>query len=283
MSCPRTSTMCCPTVESVFGAFNSWNRSVDLNTRAFEPAISSEKYKPHIALTLSRIFSSNAFATASCSTRHCVSGICPSLCYTVTLLGSRSDGRRLRAYHYFEHHFVRQVLPTDDAGEREPNCETMEYRQRLSGVTATTRKGSYLGYDNNIQSHPTNLYSTLNIRPVLPNPSCISSIMSSKPCWSQMARSPRMNAGSAETNPLWPLSPGTGSMVIAASSAPGAVSKWYQQGMGMARSAHGLAAHCHIRLKAQSKRDGTMTHHEWQNAMRTCAEGPPVVSVRPAS
>ena len=133
MSCPRTSTMCCPTVESVFGAFNSWNRSVDLNTRAFEPAISSEKYKPHIALTLSRIFSSNAFATATA-----VAHVTAFLAYVppyVTLLGSRSDGRRLRAYHYFEHHFVRQVLPTDDAGEREPNCETMEYRQRLSGVT----------------------------------------------------------------------------------------------------------------------------------------------------
>jgi hypothetical protein len=64
--CPRTSRMCCPTVGSVFSVLNALNSSTDLNiSKSFKPAPGSEKYRPHLALTLSRIFSSlNASATA---------------------------------------------------------------------------------------------------------------------------------------------------------------------------------------------------------------------------
>jgi hypothetical protein len=64
--CPRTSRMCCPTVGSAFSALNAFNSSTDLNiSKSFSLALGSEKYRPHLALTLSRIFSSlNASATA---------------------------------------------------------------------------------------------------------------------------------------------------------------------------------------------------------------------------
>jgi len=111
-----------------------------------------------------------------------------------------------------------------------------------------------------------------------------------------MSHSPCKNGGSAGTNPLWPPLPGTGSTITLTVSV-GAVCQVAvplgtarcaraQTRRRLARSAHGLAAHPHIRQRVHSRTDRTRTHHEWKKAIsvdglafrrRHRAGGPPVV------
>jgi hypothetical protein len=112
-------------------------------------------------------------------------------------------------------------------------CECSDHRARFSDKVGPTLAKSR-------RSGRTPLYSILNIRPVLPNPLCTSSMMRSRPFLSHISRSPCKNAGGAGT---YPPSPSTGSTMTAAVSA-GALcwrsssSSWYND----ARTSSALSA-----------------------------------------